>query len=138
MNVIGRECKDFIHTLKQGQAINLKTSRMEDVTLRVIVHLVYGGEVLEKYFHKIIELQSMLEDAVADISHGTTRLPLYKKVKSTTNSKVKRFNEAWAAFNHDLFALYEKGKLSGKDGFFFDSMALLKGNALGIDEEEVK
>jgi hypothetical protein len=137
MTIIGRECQAFLNTLPIGEPIDLRACRLEDVTLRVIIHAVYGDEVLEKYFHKIVELQYMLLETVDLINIGTTRLPFYSKFRTATNSKVAAFNEAWTTFNRFLFTLFEEGKINGGGGLFFETMALLKTHALDIDEEEV-
>lgn len=137
MTVIGRECQAFMKTLPVGQPIDLKASRLEDVTLRVIIHVVYGAEVLEKYFDKIVELECLLQETVGLINVGATRLPFYSNLPTATNKKVAAFNKAWTTFNRFLFALFEEGKISGGDGLFFETMVLLKTHALEIDEEEV-
>ena len=137
LEVIGRECQAFMKRLPMGQPIDLKAHRLEDVTLRVIIHVVYGGEVLEKYFDKIVELETMLHETIDLINVGTTRLPFYSKLPTAANSKVDAFNKAWAAFNRFLFGLFQDGKISGGDGLFFETMAMLKTHALEIDEEEV-
>ncbi|CAB3989340.1 cytochrome p450 monooxygenase [Paramuricea clavata] len=137
MTVIGRECQAFMKTLPVGQPIDLKASRLEDVTLRVIIHVVYGAEVLEKYFDKIVELECLLQETVGLVNVGATRLPFYSNLPTATNKKVVAFNKAWTTFNRFLFALFEEGKISGGDGLFFETMALLKTHALEIDEEEL-
>ena len=137
MAVIGRECQAFLNTLPIGESIDLKVYRLEDVTLRVITYAVYGDEVLQKYFHKIVELQYMLLETLDLINIGTTRLPFYSKFQAKTNNKVAAFNEAWTRFNRFLFTLFEEGKITGGGGLFFETMALLKTHALDIDEEEV-
>lgn len=137
MQVIGRECQSFMKTLPMEEPIDLKACRLEDVTLRVIIHVVYGGEVLEKYFDKIVELESMLHSTIDLINVGATRLPFYSKLPTATNNKVDAFNKAWAEFNRLLFGLFHDGKISGGDGLFFETMAMLKTHALEIDEEEV-
>ena len=137
MVVVGRECQAFIQRLPMGQPIDLKASRLEDVTLRVIIHVVYGADVLEKYFDRIVELEHMLQDTIDLINVGTTRLPYYSNLPTGTNNKVKTFNKEWSRFNHFLFGLFEEGKINGSDALFFETMELLKTHALEIDEEEV-
>ena len=138
MAVVGRECQAFMRTLPMEQPIDLKACRLEDVTLRVVVHVVYGQEVLEQYFDKIVELEHMLQDTVDLVNVGITRLPFYAKFPTTANRKVNAFNKAWTEFNRFLFALFEEGKINAGDGLFFDTMQLLRTNALDIDEEEVR
>lgn len=137
MAVIGRECEAFMKTLPIGQPIDLKACRLEDVILRVVIHVVYGEEVLEKYFDRIVELGRLLEEAVDLINVGATRLPLYSSLPTATNIKVNSFNKGWTEFNRSLFDLFEKGNINAGDGLFFETMELLKTHVLDIDEEEV-
>ena len=137
MQLIGRECQAFMKTLPVGKPINLKASRLEDITLRVVTHVVYGKEVLEKYFEKIVEIEHHLLETVNLINVGITRLPFYSNLPSSTNNRVAAFNKKWTQFNRFLFGLFEEGKISGEDGLFFETMALLKTHSLDIEEEEV-
>ncbi|XP_028412130.1 cytochrome P450 monooxygenase tcpC-like isoform X2 [Dendronephthya gigantea] len=137
MRLIGKECQAFMNTLPVGVPIDLKASRLEDITLRVVTHVVYGKEVLEKYFEKIVELQHHLLKTLSLINVGTTRLPFYSKLPNSTNYRAACFNQEWTKFNRFLFGLFEEGKISGEDGLFFETMALLKTRALDIEEEEL-
>ena len=137
LRVIGQECKSFMESLPVGQPVDLQTGGLADVTLRVLVHVVYGEDVLNKFFQRILELSGLLQGAVDMLNVGETRLPFYSLLPTKANQKARRFNEAWNEFNRFLFKEYEEGRLDAGDGFFFAMMELLKTHALEMDEKEV-
>lgn len=137
LKVIGRECKSFIETLPLGIPVDLQRGGLADVTLRVLVHVVYGEEVLERYFQRVVELSDLLQGAVDMFNVGETRLPFYSLLPTKANQKARRFNEAWDEFNRFLFKEYEEGRLNAGDGFFFGMMEQLKIHALEMHEKEV-
>lgn len=137
LKVIGRECKSFIETLPLGNPVDLQRGGLADVTLRVLVHVVYGEEVLERYFQRVVELSDLLQGAVDMFNVGETRLPFYSLLPTKANQKARRFNEAWDEFNRFLFKEYEEGRLNAGDGFFFGMMEQLKIHALEMHEKEL-
>lgn len=137
LKVLGRECKSFVESLPVGKPVDLQTAGLADVTLRTLVHVVYGEDVLCTHFHRILQLSNLLQGAVDMLNVGETRLPLYSLLPTKANQKARRFNEAWDEFNRLLFKEYEEGLLSAGDGFFFGMMEQLKTHALEIDEREV-
>ncbi|XP_068719783.1 uncharacterized protein [Montipora capricornis] len=137
LRVIGQECKSFMESLPVGQPVDLQTGGLADVTLRVLVHVVYGEDVLNKFFQRILELSGLLQGAVDMLNVGETRLPFYSLLPTKANQKARRFNEAWNEFNRFLFKEYEEGRLDAGDGFFFAMMELLKTHALEMDEKEL-
>jgi len=137
LKVLGRECKSFVESLPVGKPVDLQTAGLADVTLRALVHVVYGEDVLCTHFHRILQLSNLLQGAVDMLNVGETRLPFYSLLPTKANQKARRFNEAWDEFNRLLFKEYEEGRLSAGDGFFFGMMEQLKTHALEIDEREV-
>lgn len=99
--------------------------------------MVYGQEVLERYFPRIVELSDLLQGAVDMFNVGETRLPFYSHLPTKANLKARRFNQAWEGFNRFLFKEYEEGRLNSGDGLFFDMMEQLKTHVLEIDEKEL-
>lgn len=136
LKVLGRECKSFVESLPVGKPVDLQTAGLADVTLRALVHVVYGEDVLCAHFHRVLQLSNLLQGAVDMLNVGETRLPFYSLLPTKANQKARRFNEAWDEFNRFLFKEYEEGRLSAGDGFFFGMMEQLKTHALEIDERE--
>ena len=137
LKIIGLECKTFLETLPVGKPVDLQEAGLANVTLRVLVHVVYGNQVLQRYFQRIVELSDLLQAAVDMFNVGETRLPFYSLLPTKANQKVRSFNEAWDDFNRFLFKEYEEGRLNAGDGFFFGMMEQLKTRALEMDEKEV-
>ena len=137
MRMIGRECSTFLNSLPLGKPVDLQKEGLANVTLRVLVQVVYGEEVLEKYFQRIMEVSDLLQDAVNQFNVGETRLPYYSYIPSEVNKTAQAFNKAWETFNLFLFEEYEEGRLASGDGLFFSMMEQLKTHALDLGEEEV-
>lgn len=137
LRTIGRECTTFLNSLPVGRPVDLQKEGLANVTLRVLVQVVYGEEVLQKYFQRIMEVSDLLQDAVNQFNVGETRLPFYSYVPSKVNKTAQAFNEAWEAFNLFLFEEYEEGRLRSNDGLFFIMMEQLKTHALDLGEQEV-
>lgn len=125
-------------TLPIGKPVDLQEGGLANVTLRVLVHVVYGNEVLERHFQRILELNDLLQGAVDMFNVGETRLPFYSHLPTKANQQVHRFNQAWEDLNRFLFKEYEEGRLTSADGLFFTMMEQLKTHALDLDETEVK
>lgn len=117
--------------------VDLQERGLANVTLRVLVQVVYGDEVLEKYFQRILEVNNLYQDAVSMFNVGETRLPFYSYLPTKANQKARSFNQAWESFNRFLFKEYEEGRLSSGDGLFFATMEQLKTHALDLGEQEV-
>ena len=126
-----------METLPIGKPVDLQEGGLANVTLRVLVHVVYGHEVLERYFPRIVELSDLLQGVVDMFNVGETRLPFYSHLPSKANLRARRFNQAWDEFNRFLFKEYEEGRLNSGDGLFFVMMEQLKTHALEMDEKEV-
>ena len=124
-------------TLPVGEPVDLQERNLASVTLRVMVYVVYGEEVLERYFDRIVEISDLLQDAVSMINIGATRLSFYSYFPTKANETVSSFNKAWKSFNLFLFREYEEGRLESGDGLFFATMEQLKTHALEIAEKEV-
>ena len=124
-------------SLPIGKPVDLQEGGLADVTLRVLVQVVYGEEVLEKYFQRILDVSDLLQDAVNMFNVGETRLPFYSYLPTKANQKARSFNQAWESFNRFLFQEYEEGRLRSGDGLFFPMMEQLKTHALELDEQEV-
>lgn len=137
LRTIGRECTTFLNSLPVGRPVDLQKEGLANVTLRVLVQVVYGEEVLQKYFQRIMEVSDLLQDAVNQFNVGETRLPFYSYVPSKVNKTAQAFNEAWEAFNLFLFEEYEEGRLRSNDGLFFIMMEQLKTHALDLGEQEL-
>ena len=137
LRTIGRECTTFLKSLPVGRPVDLQKEGLANVTLRVLVQVVYGEEVLQKYFQRIMEVSDLLQDAVNQFNVGETRLPFYSYVPSKVNKTAQAFNEAWQAFNLFLFEEYEEERLRSNDGLFFIMMEQLKTHALDLGEQEV-
>lgn len=137
LKIIGLECKTFLETLPVGKPVDLQEAGLANVTLRVLVHVVYGNQVLQRYFQRIVELSDLLQAAVDMFNVGETRLPFYSLLPTKANQKARSFNEAWDDFNRFLFKEYEEGRLNAGDGFFFGMMEQLKTRALEMDEKEL-
>ena len=136
-HVIGRECKTFLKGLPIGKPVDLQEEGLANVTLRVLVQVVYGEEVLEKYFQLVLDVSNLLQNAVNMFNLGETRLPFYSYLPTKANRKARSFNKAWESFNQFLFKEYEEGRLKSGDGLFFTMMEQLKTHALELDEQEV-
>ena len=134
--VVGRECASFMKNLPLGKPVDLQEG-LSLVTLRVLVHVVYGGEVLEKYIQRILDINDLFQDAVNMLNVGETRLSFYSHLPTKANQKARSFNQAWEAFNRFLFKEYEEGRLNSGDGLFFVMMEQLKTHALELREQEV-
>jgi len=137
LQAIGKECRSFMESLPTGRPVDLQEEGLSNVTLRVLVHVVYGKEVLERYFERILELSDMLQGAVDMFNVGQTRLPFYSHLPTNANKRARCFNQAWEDFNRFLFKEYGEGRLNSGDGFFFTMMEQLKTHALEMDEHEV-
>ena len=135
--MIGRECAAFIKRLPIGKPVDLQERGLANVTLRVLVQVVYGDEVLEKYFQRILDVNKLLQDAVNMFNIGETRLQFYSYLPTKANQKARSFNQAWESFNRFLFNEYEEGHLSSGDGLFFAMMEQLKTHARELEEQEV-
>ena len=138
VQVIGQECRSFTETLPVGEPVDLQEGGLANVTLRVLVHVVYGNEVLQKHFQRILEISDMLQGAVDMFNVGETRLPFYSQLPTKANQKARCFNQVWEEFNLSLFKEYEEGRLNAGDGFFFAMMEQLKIHVLEMDEREVR
>ena len=137
LQVIGRECAAFMNALPVDEPVDLQDRGLANVTLRVMVHVVYGEDVLNKYFDRIVEMGNMLQNAMNMTTVGATRLPFYSYLPTKVNHKVRSFISTWSAFNRLLFKEYGDGRLNPGDGLFFAVMEQLKTNALEMGEEEV-
>ena len=60
-----------------GKPVDLQEEGLANVTLRVLVQVVYGEEVLKKYFQRVLDVNNLLQDAVNMFNLGETRLPFY-------------------------------------------------------------
>lgn len=136
-HVIGRECSTFLKGLPIGKPVDLQKEGLANVTLRVLVQVVYGEEVLEKYFQRILEVNDLLQNAVNLFNVGETRLPFYSYLPSKVNKTARSFNQAWETFNRFLFDEYEEGRLRSGDGLFFSMMEQLKTHARDLREQEL-
>ena len=85
LHVIGRECSTFMNTLPIGQPVDLLEKDLASVTFRVMVHVVYGNEVLVKYSERIVEIGGMLQESLNMMNVGTTRLPFYSYLPTRVN-----------------------------------------------------
>ena len=56
LKVIERECTLFVNSLAVGKPIELDERTLGNVTLRILIHEIYGEEVLEKYFERFLEI----------------------------------------------------------------------------------
>ena len=101
------------------------------------MQVVYGEEVLEKYFQRVLDVNYLLQDAVNKFNLGESRLPFYSYLPTKANRKARSFNQAWESFNRFLFKEYEDGRLNSGDGLFFAMMEQLKTHALELGEQEV-
>lgn len=120
-----------------GKPVDLQEEGLANVTLRVLVQVVYGEEALEKYFQRVLDVNNLLQDAVNMFNLGETRLPFYSYLPTKANRKARSFNQAWESFNRFLFKEYEEGRLNSGDGLFFAMMEQLKTHALELGEQEV-
>jgi len=120
-----------------GRPVDLQEEGLENVTLWVLVQVVCGDEVLEKYFQRVLDVSNLLQDAVNTFNLGETRLPFYSYLPTRANRKASSFNKAWESFNNLLFKEYEEGRLNSGDGLFFTMMEQLKTHALELGEQEV-
>ena len=77
LHVIGRECAAFMKSWLIGKPVDLQEEGLANVTLRVLVQVVYGEEVLKKYFQRVLDVNNLLQDAVNMFNLGETRLPFY-------------------------------------------------------------
>ena len=136
--LIGRECKTFLQNLPTGQPVDLMKQGLANVTLKILIHVVYGEEVLQKYFDKIVTIGKQLEEVIDDFSIGKTLLPFYSLFPTNTNKKSYSFNMLWTEFNQFLFNEYLEERLHANDGFFFIVMENLKQNSLNMSEQEVR
>ena len=127
-----------METLPVGKPVDLQEGGLANVTLRVLVHVVYGKEVLQKYFQRVLEISELLQGAADMFNVGETRLPFYSHLPTKANQKARCFNQAWDEFNRSLFKEYEEGRLNAGDGFFFAMMEQLKTHVLEMDEREVR
>ena len=135
--VIGRECKTFLQSLPISKPVDLMKEGLADVTLRTLIHVVYGDEVLQKYFDKIVDIKKQLEDTIDLFNIGETFLPFYSSLPTKVNTRSHSFNKRWVDFNRSLFAEYQEGRLDPGNGLFFDLMECVKRNTLELREEEV-
>lgn len=136
--VIGRECKMFLSNLPTNTPVDLMKQGLSNVTLRVLVQTVYGEEVLERYFDKIVQISYTLQDTVDLFNRLETKLPFYSKLQTKANRQAETFNKTWSEFNLFLFNEYEEGRLkSSDDALFFMMMAQLRNNSLDLKEREV-
>ena len=60
-----------------GKPVDLQEEGLANVTLRVLVQVVYGEEVLKKYFQRVLDVNNLLQDAVNMFNLGESRLPFY-------------------------------------------------------------
>jgi cytochrome P450 len=137
LKVIERECVSFVETLTVGKAVDLDERTLGNLTLRILVHKIYGKDVLEKYFGRILGIFDMLQDTLEMDNLGVTRLPFYSYLPTKTKWKARSFNTAWYGFNRFLFKEYEEGRLSSREGWFFSIVESIKTHQLELDEEEV-
>lgn len=93
--------------------------------------------MLKKYFHRVLDVSNLLQDAVNMFNLGETRLPFYSYLPTKANHKARSFNKAWKSFNQFLFKEYEEGRLKSGDSLFFTMMEQLKTHALELGEQEV-
>ncbi|KAK3732821.1 hypothetical protein QZH41_017720 [Actinostola sp. cb2023] len=136
--VIGRECNLFLGSLPTNTPVDLMKQGLSTVTLRVLVQTVYGEEVLQKYFRRIVEINDELQETMDLFSLVETKLPFYSKLPTKVNQKAQAFNRTWSDFNRFLFKEYEEGRLnSSSDGLFFTMMEQLRCNALELKEQEL-
>jgi hypothetical protein len=124
--------------IPENSPVDLLGQGLSNVTLRVLIQVVYGEEVLQRYFQRILEISDQLQETV-DLFHiGETKLPFYSKLPTSVNRRAQSFNKTWADFNGFLFKEYEEGRLnSSGDGLFFIMMEQLRCNALDMKEQEV-
>ena len=135
--VIGRESSTFLANLPIGEPVDLQEKGLADVTLRILVHVVYGEEVLGKYFKRIQAVGRLLEEAVDMFNLGATRLPLYSLLPTKAKQRARSFNEAWDSLNRFFFQEYEEGRLKAGNGLFFATMEQMKTHSLDLSETEV-
>lgn len=137
--VIGRECNAFFKNIPTNKPIDLAKNGLSNITLRVLVHMVYGEDVLNKYFNTDIpRISNQLQDTIDLFNIGQTRLPFYSKLPTKANRQAEAFNNTWCEFNHYLFKEYEDGRLnSSGEELFFIMMGQLRCGALNLSEREV-
>ena len=137
LKVIEREWASFVETLAVGEPVELDERTLGNVTLRILVHEIYGEEVLEKYFERILDICDMLLDTLEMDNMGVTRLPLYSYLPTKASKKARSFNAAWDGFHRFLFKEYEESRLSSGVGWFFSIVERIKTHQLELGEEEV-
>ncbi|XP_031571883.1 cytochrome P450 3A6-like [Actinia tenebrosa] len=136
--IIGRECRSFIAKVPKNSPVDLMKEGLSKVTLRVLIQIVYGEEVLQKHFTRILQISDQLQDTVDLFNVGETKLPFYSKLPTSVNRQAQSFNKTWADFNRFLFEEYEEGRLnSSGDGLFFVMMEQLRSNSLELKEQEL-
>lgn len=136
--IIGRECKSFLEKVPKNSPVDLMKEGLSNVTLRVLIQIVYGEDVLQKHFGRILQISNELQDTVDLFNVGETKLPCYSKLPTSANRRAQSFNKTWADFNRFLFEEYEEGRLnSSGDGLFFLMMEQLRSNSLDLREQEV-
>ncbi|KXJ06566.1 Cytochrome P450 3A13 [Exaiptasia diaphana] len=137
--VIGRECNTFLKNLSTNKPIDLAKNGLSNITLRTLVQMVYGEDVLNKYFSTdILRVNELLQDTVDLFNIGQTRLPFYSKLPTKANTQAEAFNSAWSEFNNFLFKEYKEGLInSSGEELFFVMMGQLRSDALDLSEREL-
>ena len=137
LKVIERECTLFVNSLAVGKPVELDERTLGNVTLRILIHEIYGEEVLEKYFERFLEICAVLLDTLEMDNMGITRMPFYSYLPTKANRKANSFNRAWNGFNRFLFKEYEEGRLKSGESWFFSIVESIKTHQLELGEEEL-